>query len=117
MPKCPGKAIAPFFRRTLVLRRISLHEFPCTTELEITNNLAEFLNGVLGFRLSVKIAEKSLRNFGNDLPARPDLLGFLLRSIHWCAPCRITLEENNRPFPSSLPFETFSCFSSLRLCN
>src|SRR5262245_39133107 len=29
MPKCPAKAIARFFRRTLVLRRISLHEFPC----------------------------------------------------------------------------------------
>jgi len=35
-----------------VLRRISLHEFPCRVELEIANTLAEFLNG---FRLPLEL--------------------------------------------------------------
>jgi hypothetical protein len=62
MPKWPRQGYRSIFRRPLVLRRISLHEFPCRAELEIANNLAEFLNGFLGFRSTLKIAEKILSN-------------------------------------------------------
>ena len=42
------------FRRTFVLRRISLHEFPCRHKLEMANTLAEFLNG---FRLPLELED------------------------------------------------------------
>jgi hypothetical protein len=37
-----------------VLRRISLHEFPCRHKLEMANTLAEFLNG---FRLPLELED------------------------------------------------------------
>jgi hypothetical protein len=37
-----------------VLRRISLHEFPCRQKLEMANTLAEFLNG---FRLPLELED------------------------------------------------------------
>jgi hypothetical protein len=51
------------FRRTFVLRRISLHEFPCRQKLEIANTLAEFLNG---FHSSSKIADRCTRKPGEN---------------------------------------------------
>jgi len=50
------------FRRNHVLKRIVLHEFPCT-ELEIANNpLLYSLCDVLGFCLILEIAKKMSRN-------------------------------------------------------
>jgi hypothetical protein len=42
------------FRRTFLLRRISLHEFPCRHKLEMANTLAKFLNG---FRLPLELED------------------------------------------------------------
>ena len=99
-----------------MLRRISLHEFPCRHKLEMANTLAEFLNG---FRLPLELEDcrKSFaeivvpgnrgKRLGRSLPWREIL--HLSRATSYCLPATHNLRKIFRiknkqgPFPGRTP--------------